>query len=146
MGLAMPSPTKAQPLFTLPRIIMSILLAASFAGMYVAFTSHDDTPNPLLRPRVVRAVAPEPDSLQLRQTEIFAELDPAFTGTLVVNDLVIPDDQVEVIEGLNRFAFTPGPGKEIERLPAGRTCATVTYQRVDETGTPASYKWCFDVT
>ncbi|MGH9181738.1 MAG: hypothetical protein ACRDY5_08490, partial [Acidimicrobiales bacterium] len=89
---------------------------------------------------------PEPDSLQLRQTEIFAELDPAFTATLSVNDVVIPDDQLLVIEGLNRYSFTPGAGKEIEQLPAGRTCAVVNYQPTGGSGAlPASFRWCFDV-
>jgi len=133
-------------LFTVRRIVMSVLLAVAFAGMYVAFILHDDSPNPRLRPSAVRTVSPEPDSLQLRQTEIFAELDPLFTGTLRVNDIVIPDDQLEVIEGLNRYSFTPGAGKEIEQLPAGRNCATVGFQRVGETDAlPSSFRWCFDV-
>ncbi|MGH9165363.1 MAG: hypothetical protein ACRDZW_07630 [Acidimicrobiales bacterium] len=141
----MATPPARKPLFSLPRIIMSVLLAASFAGMYVAFTMHDDTPNPRLRPQAVRSVSPEPSSLQLRQTEIFAELDAAYTATLKVNDLVIPDDQLDVIEGLNRYSFTPGPGKEIDRLPPGRTCAVVDFQRLASSEPPASFRWCFDV-
>lgn len=134
------------PLFTLSRVVMSVLLAVAFAGMYVAFTLHDDSPNPRLRPQAVRTVSPEPDSLQLRQTEIFAELDPAFTGTLAVNDVTIPDDQLEVIEGLNRYSYTPGEGNEIEQLPAGRTCATITFQRLGDAGAlPSTFRWCFDV-
>lgn len=143
----MAAPTARPPLFTLRRVVMSVLLAVAVAGMYVAFTEHDDTPNPRLRPAAVRVVSPLPDSIQLRQTEIFAELEGTFTGTLAVNDVIIPDDQLDVIEGLNRFSFTPGAGKEIEQLPAGRTCASITYRRkLAPDDVPGSFRWCFDVT
>ena len=142
----MVAPTSRRPLFTLSRVVMSVLLAVAFAGMYVAFTEHDDSPNPRLRPAAIRTVSPEPDSLQLRQTEIFAELDPVFTATMTVNGTPIPDDQLQVIEGLNRYSYTPGQGKEIEELPPGRTCATVEYQRRGDLGSlPTTYRWCFDV-
>ncbi|MEO6121707.1 MAG: hypothetical protein ABIW46_03745 [Acidimicrobiales bacterium] len=142
----MAAPATRPRLFTLPRVIMSLLLAVAFAGMYVAFTLHDDTSNPRLRPQAVRSVSPEPDSLQLRQTEIFAELEPLFSATLMVNDVVIPDDQLQVIEGLNRYSFTPGEGQEIEQLPAGRNCAVIRYQRVgDDASLPASFRWCFNI-
>ena len=146
--MAAPAPARAaRPrLVTLPRVVISVLLAFSVAGMYLAFTLHDDSPNPRLRPQAVRTVSPEPGSLQLRQGEIFAELEPTYRGSLTINGVVIPDDQVAVIEGLNRYSFTPGAGQEIEELPAGRTCAVVSYERVDAAGElPASFRWCFEV-
>ncbi|HUR18375.1 MAG TPA: hypothetical protein VMZ51_05480 [Acidimicrobiales bacterium] len=134
-------------MFTLPRAVMSLLLAFAVAAMYVAFTEHDDSPNPRLRPQAIRAVSPLPASLQLRQTEIFVELSPELTGSLTVNGIPVPDDQLDVIKGLNRYAFTPGEGKEIENLPPGRACAVVDYTSV--AGAPAqagSYRWCFNVS
>ncbi len=134
-------------LFTTRRVVSSVLLAVAFAGMYMAFILHDDTPNPKLRPSAVRTVSPEPASLQLRQTEIFVELQPAYRGTLAVNGTTIPDDQLDVIVGLNRYSFTPGEGREISELPPGRTCAVVTYELVtDVNAEPGSYRWCFNVS
>lgn len=146
--MARVSPTSASArLVTLPRVVMSVLLALSFAGLYVAFTLHDDSPAPRLRPPAVTTVSPEPGSLQLRQTEIFVELAAAYTGTLSVNGVRIPEDQMQVIEGLNRYSFTPGPGREIEALPPGAACAAVEYHRIgDEQSPPASYRWCFSVS
>ena len=136
-----------EKLFTLPRIIISVLLALAFAGLSVAFTMHDDSPNPRLRPRAVRTVSPLPASLQLRQTEIFVELAPEYTGTLAVNGIPIPDDQLDVIEGLNRYSFTPGAEKEIEELPPGRACAVVTYTSVAAAAqSSGNYRWCFNVS
>ncbi len=132
---------------TLPRVVISVLLAFSAAAMYVAFTEHDDSPNPRLRPQAIRAVSPLPSSLQLRQTEIFVELDPKFTGALTVNGIPVPDDQLDVIEGLNRYAFTPGEGKEIEELPPGRACVAVDYVPVEQAAAEGgSYRWCFNVS
>lgn len=137
---------KKDPLVTLPRMVMSVLLAFALAAMYVAFTEHDDSPNPRLRPQAIRAVSPLPASLQLRQTEIFVELAPEFTGALTVNGIPVPDDQLDVIRGLNRYAFTPGQGKEIEALPPGRACAVVDYTSVDPSAPGGSYRWCFNVS
>lgn len=138
---------RAERLLTPRRVVSSVLLAAAAAGMYTAFILHDDTPNPRLRPAAVRVVSPEPATLQLRQTEIFVELEPTYRGALSVNGVVIPDDQLDVIDGLNRYAFTPGEGREIDELPPGRTCAEVTFQQVtDPDAEPGRYRWCFNVS
>ena len=143
----MADPVRTERLFTPRRVVSSLLLAVAFAGLYLAFILHDDTPNPRLRPSAVRTISPEPGTLQLRQTEIFAELQPAFRGTLAINGIPIPDDQLEVIEGLNRISFTPGQDREIEALPPGRTCAVVTFHAVVDDGVePGSYRWCFNVS
>ena len=144
---AVTAPGSAARLFTARRVVSSVLLAVAFAGLYLAFVLHDDSPNPRLRPQAVRTVSPEPGTLQLRQTEIFAELEPAYRGTLSVNGTVIPDDQLEVIEGLNRVSFTPGADRELESLPPGRTCAEVSYELVTDPGAePGRYRWCFNVS
>ena len=143
----MTAPARATRLFTARRVVSSVLLAVAFAGLYMAFILHDDSPNPRLRPTAVRTVSPDPGTLQLRQTEIFAELEPAFRGTLTVNGTPIPDDQLQVIEGLNRISFTPGEGRELDKLPPGRTCAVVRFEPIADPGAePGSYRWCFNVS
>lgn len=143
----MPAAARPTRIFSVRRVVSSVLLAVAFGGLIVAFTMHDDKPNPRLRPRAVRTVSPEPDSLQLRQTEIYVELDPTYTGTLAVNGTPIPDDQLDVIEGLNRYSYTPGEGKEIDELAPGRTCAAVTFDlAVTPGGDPGTYRWCFNVS
>jgi hypothetical protein len=144
---AVSTPARPGRLFTPRRVVSSILLAAAFAGLYLAFVLHDDSPNPKLRPAAVRTVSPEEGTLQLRQTEIFAELQPNYRGTLRVNGTPIPDDQLDVIDGLNRISFTPAEGREIEELPPGRTCAIVEYEQItDPNVEPGQYRWCFNVS
>ncbi len=143
----MTAPAAGPRLFTPRRLVSSVLLAVAFVGLYMAFILHDDSPNPKLRPQAVRTVSPDPGTLQLRQTEIFAELQPAYRGTLSVNGTVIPDDQLDVIDGLNRISFTPGEGRELEELPPGRTCAEVSFEQItDPDVEPGRYRWCFNVS
>lgn len=143
----MATPPAGPRLLTARRAVTSVLLAVAFAGLYVAFTLHDDSPDPRLRPPALRVVSPSPGSLQLRQTEIFVVLEPAYRASLTVNDTPIPDDQLDVIAGLNRVSFTPGAGREIAELPPGRTCAEVAFDLLtDPADEPATYRWCFTVS
>jgi hypothetical protein len=133
-------------LVTLRRVVMSVLLAVATIGMYVVSTMHDDSPTGGARSRTVKSVSPKPGTIQPRQTEIFAELDPSYRGQLAINGTTIPDDQLAVIQGLNRIAYTPGEGREVERLPAGLNCAVVRFQPVPGApGQAGSYRWCFSV-
>ena len=146
-GPIMPARTGVAALVTPRRVVSSVLLAVACAGLYMAFILHDDSPNPKLRPQAVRTVSPEPGTLQLRQIEIFAELQPTYRGTLAVNEIDIPLDQLEIIDGLNRISFTPGEGQEIEELPPGRTCAELTFRPVGQDDVePGRYRWCFNVS
>lgn len=132
-------------LVTVPRVVMSLLLALAGGAIYLSTTLVDESP-PRLRPTAVKAVSPEPGSNQLHQTEIFAELTTSYRGRLAVNGKPIPDDQLQVIQGLNRISFTPGKGREIEALPAGANCAVVSFDPVPgATGEPGSFRWCFNV-
>ncbi len=135
-----------RPLVTLRRVVMSVLLAVAAVGMYVVTTMHDDSPTGGARSRTVKSVSPKPGTIQPRQIEIFAELDPSYRGQLAINGTTIPDDQLAVIQGLNRISYTPREGREIERLPAGLNCAVVRFQPVPgAAGQPGSYRWCFSV-
>ena len=136
-------PANPRRLVTLRRVVISPLLAFAGALPYVAVTLTEDSGTGR-QPRVVRTVSPRPGSSQLRQTEVFAELDSAYQGGLVINGRTIPDDQLRIIQGLNRISFTPGEGREIETFPAGLNCVVVRYRPITaETGSTGSYRWCF---
>ena len=122
-----------------------MLLAVSFVGLIAAFIMHEEEPEAVARPRQVAAISPEPGTLQLRQTEIFAELDPTYVGSLSINGTPIPDDQLDVV-GLSRFSFTPGEGKELRSLPPGRNCAEVIFRLAVGGGEPGRFRWCFNVS
>jgi len=131
---------------TLRRVVIVTLLGLAGGSLYLAATLHDDSLTAGVRSGVVRSVSPRPGSIQLRQTEVQVELDSTYLGDLVINGKTIPDDQLAVIQGLTRISFTPGPGREIESLPAGSNCAVVRFRPLAGTsGEPGSYRWCFSV-
>ncbi|HET7487994.1 MAG TPA: hypothetical protein VFJ85_08700 [Acidimicrobiales bacterium] len=142
----MPAPGRFRELFTFRRVVSTVLLTLAGVGFVYAFTLHDDSPNPRLRPAAVRTVSPAPGALQVRQTDIFVELDPGYRASLVVNGVAIPDDQVDVIGGLNRYTFTPGKDREVKRLEPGQNCAIVSFALAVGGGDPGEYQWCFTVS
>lgn len=140
-----PRPTTRR-LVTLRRVVFAALLILAGFSLYLAGTLHDDSPTAGARSRVVKTVSPRPGSIQPRQTEILVELDTGYEGDLSVNGTPIPDDQLNVIQGLNRITYTPRPGREIEALPAGVNCAVVRFRPLASSpGQAGSYRWCFSV-
>jgi len=126
------------------RVVFAVLLAVAGGALYLASTLHDDSLTAGVRSGVVKSVSPRPGSIQLRQTEVQAELDSSYAGELLINGTLIPDDQLAVVPGLNRISYTPGAGREIATLPAGNNCAVVRFRPLPgSAGQPGSYRWCF---
>ncbi|MEZ5234588.1 MAG: hypothetical protein AB7W59_13880 [Acidimicrobiia bacterium] len=84
---------------------------------------------------------------QARQIAVVADLAPGYVGVLSINDIVIPDNQLEPDDGLNRLTFRPGTGKAVTALNARQNCASVSYWRVELGPSSAgpAYRWCFNV-
>jgi hypothetical protein len=128
------------------RIIYTVLLAVAAVLFVAAFLIHPEPTKPP-RPKAVLAVYPAEGDRDIRQTTVFAELDPAFKGSLTIDGRLIPDDQVDTIQtGGNRISFTPGPGKEFTALRPGNNCAAVRFYPISEGETAvSSYSWCFNL-
>ena len=84
---------------------------------------------------------------QARQIAVVADLAEGYAGVLSLNDITIPDNQLEPDDGNNRLIFRPGPGKVITELNGRENCASVTYWRVSLGASTAGppYRWCFNV-
>lgn len=129
---------------------IGVLVAAGAMVLAVVRTETDeDTPATASGKRtVVEHLIPRNGAEVLRQSELGVDLAPGYDGTLVVNDLEIPRSQLRLVPEQAQVFFTPGEGKVIEELPAGRTCVVAIAWRIangrgvdDERTT-----WCFDVT
>ncbi len=144
--VASPTGDRRPRMFTLQRVIVWLVLLASGVALYFGFALHEGSSKAVMRPAAIRALSPEPGTFDVRQTTVFYELDPRYTGTLRIDSITIPDDQLNVIEGLNRVSFTPGEGMEIEELAPGRHSATAVFWPVSEGRDAAtSYTWRFNV-
>ena len=119
------------------------------AAAIISTNPDEDTPPTQSGRRdVVEHLIPPQDSQVLRQAELGADLAPGYEGTLIVNDQEIPPAQLRIVPEQHQVFFTPGEGKVIEELPAGRTCVVAVAWRsalgrgVDDERTT----WYFDVT
>ena len=95
----------------------------------------------------VTLIAPTPESNVLSQAQLLIDLTTNYDASFVINGVTIPDDQLQKVPELNQVIFNPGPGKIVEKFPAGRNCVEADIYRidgVDEDVPPA--RWCFNVT
>ena len=129
------------------RVVVSVLLAAAFAILYVGVNAAKDPEPSNSRDQRIVNLSPAPDEFALRQDRIFVELDPAYTGILVVDGTEIPEDQLDHREGLNTVGYTPGKGTETGALKPGPRCAVVVYWPSASTRErdSDSYRWCWTV-
>ena len=130
-------------------LVGGLLAAAAIAlGVGIAVTDlnkADDTPSS----EVVERFIPNPDDEVLRQAELGIDLAIGYEGTLAVNGVEIPEDELRRVEPENQVFFTPGEGKAVERLTAGRNCVTATVWRSaegDNTPNKRDISWCFEAT
>jgi len=83
----------------------------------------------------------------IRQAEIGIDLAPGYEGTLVVNGVEIPTDELRLVPAQHQVFFAPGEGKVVERLNAGPNCAmAVVWKSSLGRGTvnDESFTWCFE--
>lgn len=140
--------TPKAPLFTPRRVVMSLLLALAAGGMIVAFTMHEE-PRPVVYTNAaVKAVSPKPGEGATQDATVFIELQPGYALRTLRFDSgeQMAAEDLDVIVGLNRYSFTPGKGKQVQRLDAGHTCAEVEFNRTAVPDDPLqTFSWCFDV-
>jgi hypothetical protein len=92
---------------------------------------------------------PKPDDEVVRQLELGVDLAPGYDGTLAVNGVEIPVDEQRRVPEQNEVYFTPGEGKSVERLLAGRNCVVATVWKTSDgpgTANDKTIPWCFEAT
>ena len=137
-------PAGRKRIITRYRVVVSALLAVAAALLYIGFVSSVDHKTETNNAAHVSFVQPEPNAVALRQARIFASLDTAYTGTLIVEGIEIPEAQLDHLEGLNTVGFTPRAGTETGALKPGKRCARVVYWPLASSRSEAmSYDWCW---
>ena len=122
--------------------------AAIALAVGIAVTDTSD-PDDATQSEFVEHLIPQRDAEVLRQAELGIDLAPGFDGTLAVNGVAIPVEDQRRVPEQNQVFFTPGDGKAVEQLQAGRNCVTATvWEAADGPGTPKdrTVEWCFEAT
>jgi hypothetical protein len=100
-------------------VIAGGLLVAAALLVYGASQKADAPPLASQLDPAVEALTPDRGSTSIRQAEIGIDLQPGWTGDLIINGIDIPEDQLRRNDPLNQFYFQPGAGKEISALKPG---------------------------
>lgn len=138
-------------MITRRRVVISLILAGCVALMGWGFTLVRPTNQPVvIKDSAVTALIPGQGDRVLRQAFISATLAQDYTLAsetspgFVVAGVGIPQDQLQIVPGLNQYFFYPGPGKELSELPSGRVCVTLRLRRVlVPTDAGRLFGWCF---
>ncbi len=138
---------------TVRRLLITVVVVIGIAGIGFALSlvNTDDPSEEVVvsESSPVEALIPPEGSEILRQDAIGVDLRPGWTGTLVVNDQEIPQDQLDIdnLESLGQILYTAGDGKVIEQFDGGQNCATAVIWRVEESRADSrTVSWCFNVT
>lgn len=145
------SPTTTPPtggrrrVLTPRRVVSSVLLAVAAGGIVYAFQASPTDRRPSCVAPNIEQVFPCAGDIDLRQDEIGVDLASGFTGVLFVDGVEIPEDQLQRIEPLGQYFYTPTREGETGELRPGRHCATAEYWPIGgrrERGSQR-YTWCF---
>jgi hypothetical protein len=150
--VALPTSTARSrpPLFRHPWRVLTVLVAVIVVlNLGVVILNKSDT-TPQVRsglPTTIQSVEPRPGDLIRPQDTITVELDPNFTGALVLDGQEIPTNELDRLPGLGEVSFRPGPGKSLSQFPPGTHTVVVEYWPVTKPRptNPASYGWSFRV-
>ena len=96
---------------------------------------------------IVEQLFPARDSEVLRQQQVGIDLGPTYTGTLVINGVEIPEEQLQRRPELNQVFFQPGEDLAVEELTPGRNCVTaIVWKETESRDDSRTVNWCFEVT
>ena len=79
-------------------------------------------------PSTVEDVLPPRGSTTGLIVDVVADLRAGLTGVLIIDDVCIPEDQLDVDPSLGTVAFRPGPDKEFENFEPGNHEVVVVYR------------------
>jgi hypothetical protein len=150
MTAAMPA-TTTSPYSTRFKIVAVAVLALAIAAFVAAYLVTSDEGDDDLGAAstddaggVVEERIPAPNSQVPQQSTVGVDLAAGWEGTLRLNEVEIPLDELTLTPELARIEFAPGDGKVFEELPAGRNCVTAVVWPIAEGRDEArDIPWCF---
>ena len=125
-------------------IKIALVLLVLVAGGAILVASHETSQSQAQFDNgVVEQLIPNNGDKILQQDQVGIRLADGYTGSLVVNGLPVPDDQVDKVQALNEVLFQPGDGKVVQDWPAGQNCVVASYWKYETPADVSSHTWCF---
>ena len=134
--------------FKIGAIAVLAVAITLFAVAIRAFEDGDD--DPVLQggdAAVVENLLPRRNAQVPQQSSVGIDLVTGWEGTLVVDGVEIPEDELQVTPEIGLIEYTPGEGKAVERLDAGQNCVSaIIWMIADGRGVDdRTIPWCFEV-
>jgi hypothetical protein len=128
-----------------------VVLAVAITLLAIAVRSlSDGGDDPVLRggdAAIVENLIPRRDAQVPQQSNVGIDLVTGWAGTLVIDGVEIPGDELQVTPEIGLIEFTPGDGKAVEALDAGQNCVSAVIWKVSDGRGVAdrTIPWCFEV-
>ena len=120
------------------------MLTAAAALFAIAVLVDRGNPRSTDLPVAIQAVEPAPFSNVLSQSAIKVDMAVGYSAEIDINGIVIPEDELRRVEGLNQLSFQPGVGQTLTSLRADENCVRVFYWLIARPEDRTQYTWCFD--
>jgi hypothetical protein len=128
-----------------------VVLAVAITLFAFAIRSFEDGgDDPVLQggdAAVVENLLPRRDAQVPQQSNVGIDLVNGWDGTLIIDGVEIPRDQLQRTPEIGLIEFTPAEGLAVEELDSGQNCVSaVIWQVSDGRGVAdRTIPWCFDV-
>lgn len=125
-------------------VVIPLLLLVAVGAVVTLFRRDGDSGGTPEAQVIERLIPGEGDST-IAQAAVGIDLITGWDASLTINQVPIPDDQLQKTLDLGQITFDPGEGKVIEALNGQQqNCATATYWQL-ATGPEQSFTrtWCF---
>jgi hypothetical protein len=141
---------QTSPYSTRFKIVAAAVVAVAAVLIFIAFTSLGEDEDPVLSEgdqQVVENLIPRRDSQVPQQSSVGIDLVTGWAGTLAIDGVEIPEDELTVTPEIGLIMYAPAEGKAVEELQAGQNCITATIWRIsDGRGVnDRTIPWCFEV-
>lgn len=132
------------------RVVAALIVTLAVTAFVLAyFAAQEGEDDPVLESGnadFVETLIPQRNAQVPQQSSVGIDLASDWTGVLVVNDVEIPEDQLQITPELGLIQFTPGPDTEVEELRAGvNTITAVVWPRSDTRAAAQNITWTFEV-
>lgn len=150
MGAMSTASTQRRPIYPIQFKIAAVVILAVVAVLSVIayqMLAEESEDNAGGGNDFVEAFLPPDGSQALQQETVGIDLAPGWQAKLFVLGEEVPEDQLRVVQSLNRLEFSPGEGKLVEAWSPGQNClaATVWESAAGIESSSRNVSWCFEV-
>jgi hypothetical protein len=132
------------------KVVAALVVTLAVSAFVLAyFSAQEGGDDPVLESGnadFVETLIPQRNAQVPQQSSVGIDLASDWTGVLIVNDVEIPEDELQVTAELGLIQFTPGPGTAVEELRAGvNTVTAVVWPRAQSRAAAQNITWNFEV-